>query len=62
MGHPVSDTAYFVFANGLRGYRHFFNRLEFEVTILAHEGNDTWVEPAIFAIKDCLESDTIPDA
>ena len=62
MGHPVSDTAYFVFANGLRGYRLFFNRLEFEVTILAHEGSDTWVEPAIFAIKDCLESDTIPDA
>ena len=59
-GFDVSDTAYFVFANGLKGGRVFDGRLEFEVQIISHEGDDSWVEPTIFEIKKCLDSDEIP--
>ncbi len=60
-GFNVSDTAYFVYANGLKGERVFDAKIEFEVQIIAHEGDDSWVEPTIFAMKKCLDSDTIPD-
>ena len=59
-GFDVSDTAYFVFANGLKGGRVFDGRLEFAVQIISHEGDDSWVEPTIFEIKKCLDSDEIP--
>jgi hypothetical protein len=44
----------------LKGARVFDGRLEFEVQIISHEGDDSWVEPAIFEIKKCLDSDEIP--
>ena len=61
-GFDVSNTAYFVYANGLKGDRVFDAKIEFAVEIITHEGDDSWVEPTIFAMKKCLESDKIPDA
>jgi len=61
-GFAVSNIAYFVYANGLKGERTFDGKLEFELKIIPHQGDTTWVEPTIFAIKQCLESDTIPEA
>jgi len=58
----VSDVAYFVYANGLKGERTFDGKIEFELQILSHEGNDSWVEPTIFAMKECLDSKEIPEA
>jgi len=60
-GFDVSNTAYFVYANGLKGERVFDAKIEFEVQIIAHEGDDSWVEPAIFAMKECLDNDRIPE-
>lgn len=61
MGFKVSDTAYFVYANGLKDYGKTFNdRLEFKTTILPYKGDDSWVEEKIIAIKECLDSDDIP--
>jgi len=57
----VSDIAYFVYANGLKGERVFDGKLEFEVQIITHKGDASWVEPTIFSMKKCLESDQIPD-
>ncbi len=59
-GFPVADLAYFIYANGLKGERIFDGKLEFEVEIISHEGDDSWVEPTIFAIKKCLEAEKIP--
>jgi len=59
-GFKVSDTAYFVYANGLKGDRIFDAKIEFEVQILTYKGNDSWIEPTIFKMKECLESDKIP--
>lgn len=60
-GFDVSDTAYFVYANGLKGDRVFDAKIEFAVEIITHEGDDSWVEPTIFEIKKCLDDNTIPN-
>ena len=35
--------------------------LEFRVKTLHYEGNDSWVEPTIFEIKETIEKDIKPD-
>jgi RecB family exonuclease len=60
-GFDVSDTGYFVYANAGRNRPKFDGRLEFELTILAHKGNDAWVEPTLYKIKECLDSDKPPE-
>ena len=60
LGFPVSPVGYFLFANASRNRPEFGGKLEFENTIIEYRGDTSWVEPAIFAIKDCLDSDEIP--
>ena len=60
MGFKVSKTGYFVFANAGKNSPKFDGRLDFEVSILKHEADDSWVESTIFDIKKCLDSDKIP--
>lgn len=61
-GFSVSDTGYFVYCNG-RTYNKVFNaRLEFDVTLIPHKGDDQWVEKTIFDIHKCLNSDEIPES
>lgn len=59
-GFKVSETGYFVFANGLRGDRIFDGRLEFDISILPYQGSTAWVEPALLEIKKCLDSSRLP--
>jgi RecB family exonuclease len=59
-GFRVSDTAYFLFANGLKTPRKFGSLLKFDEQIIAYEGNAGWVEPVIYDIKRCLDSETLP--
>ena len=61
MGFEVSSTGYFVYANGIKDRDVFDNRLEFDLTILTHVGDDTWVGPAILEIKNLLDSDELPE-
>ena len=50
-GFEVSDTGYFVYANGDKSKDAFNNRLEFKTIIIPYIGNDSWVEPKIVEIK-----------
>jgi hypothetical protein len=59
-GLPVSNTGYFVYCNGKTFKRMFNARLEFDVTVIPHVGNDEWVEPTIFDLKKLLDSDEMP--
>lgn len=59
-GFKVSDTGYFVYANGLRDKKAFDSRLEFEVILIPYKGNDSWVEPKILEAKQCLDSEDLP--
>jgi len=62
MGFKVNDTGYFVYANAAKNRPKFDARLEFELQIIPHKGDDSWVEPTIFEIKKCLDSDKIPNS
>lgn len=59
-GFLVSDIGYFVYANAVKNRPRFDARLEFEVEIIKYEGDDSWVEPTLFEIKKCLDSNQIP--
>ena len=56
----VSDTGYFVYANGQKDRKAFDGKLEFEVIILSYKGNDTWVEKALADAHACLMAEMLP--
>lgn len=60
-GFQVSKTAYFVFANALKDRTTFDDELKFEKILIAYHGDTSWIEPTLFEIRKCLESDKIPD-
>lgn len=61
-GFTVSDTGYFVYANASKDKEAFDAKLEFEVTLIPHVGDTSWVEGTIRDIKACLSSSAIPEA
>jgi CRISPR/Cas system-associated exonuclease Cas4 (RecB family) len=56
-GFDVSNTGYFVYANGRLDMDGFDNRVEFRTKVISYTGSDDWVEPAVKSIKECLEGD-----
>jgi CRISPR/Cas system-associated exonuclease Cas4 (RecB family) len=60
-GFKVSDTGYFVYANAGKDKKAFDGVLEFEVTLVPYKGDDSWIEKALLDIKQCLDSDAIPE-
>ena len=59
-GFTVSNTGYFVYCNGDAGREGFSDTLNFKISLLPYEGNDTWVDTTLHAIKNCLSSDVLP--
>lgn len=59
-GFAVSDTGYFVYANARLDVDGFGDRLEFRTRLIPYTGRDDWVEPALAAMKSCLEGDMPP--
>lgn len=59
-GFDVSDVAYIVYANASKNRPKFDGILEFELTLHKHLGDTSWIEPAVFEIKKCLDSPEIP--
>ena len=57
----VSDTGYFVYANGSSEPDMFDNTLTFETTLVPCEGDTAWIEPTLLLIKECIESQAIPN-
>lgn len=56
----VSDIAYFVYCNGKTDKEAFDGKLEFDIKIIPHKGDDSWVEKAIERVYKCLSSEEIP--
>ena len=56
----VSDTGYFVYANGEKDKEAFDGKLEFKVEVIPHKGSDKWVEGAIVDAHKCLIGE-LPD-
>jgi len=60
-GLKVSDTGYFVYCTGKLDREAFDKRIEFEVNLIPYEGSDDWVEGVLVLIKECLESNKVPE-
>ena len=60
-GLKVSNTGYFVYCTGIMDREAFDKRIDFDVNLIAYEGNDSWVEKTLFKIKECLDSNIIPE-
>jgi CRISPR/Cas system-associated exonuclease Cas4 (RecB family) len=61
-GYQVSNTGYFVYCNGQTDREAFDGKLEFDVTLIAYTGDDSWVAQTIKEIHKCLNSEKIPPA
>lgn len=61
-GFQVSNTGYFIYCNGDDSKESFGGKLEFSIGVLPYIGDDSWIEPTLFKIKECLKSDAIPSA
>lgn len=62
MGFTVNETGYFVYANATKDRESFDARLEFEMQIISHVGDTSWVEPTVVKMKECLDSEAMPEA
>jgi hypothetical protein len=60
LGFPVSDTGYFIFANAQKNLPKFDGKLEFEMTVLSHKGDASWVENTLISIRKALVNNDIP--
>lgn len=61
-GFSVSDTGYFVYANGDASAQAFHNQVQFRTHIFSYKGDDSWIEPVLQKIKTTLESVDMPPA
>ena len=62
LGFPVSETGYFVYANAKKNLPKFDGKLEFEMTILTHKGDDSWVGKTLMEMRKTLVGNEIPSA
>ena len=58
----VSNTGYILYCTGIYNQPVFDKKLEFDVHLIEHTGDDAWVEPIIVGIKKCLDTNEIPSA
>lgn len=56
-GFKVNNTGYFVYCNGRLDLDGFNNRVEFRTKIIPYNGDDSWVEPTLEKMKDCMEGE-----
>ena len=61
-GFKVAKTGFFVYCNGDAGKELFGGKLEFNISLLPYEGDDSWIEETLTSIKACLMQDKIPGA
>lgn len=65
-GFKVSSIGYFLYVNGSKLGNFYENGTEgvmhFDTTLIAHNGDDTWVEDAVENAITCLQSDEMPNS
>lgn len=61
-GFKVHRLGYFVYCNGLTNRDAFNKRLDFDISILPYEIDDSWVTAAIKDAHACLNSEATPAA
>ena len=61
-GFSVSSDCYIVYANANKDKQEFNDVLDFEVTLLRHEGDISWIDGVLKDVYKLLNSDNIPDS
>jgi hypothetical protein len=61
-GFEVSDTAYFVYANGNSDATGFDGVLEFETIIIPYKGKTDWIPKTLKRLHACLMAEETPAA
>ncbi len=56
-GFSVSNTGYFVYCNGKADREAFDAKLDFDIDLLPYTGDSSWVEKALFDMKECLDGE-----
>lgn len=56
----VSNTGYFVYANGIKDRDAFDAKLEFDIKIIPYTGSDSWVDKTINQVHECLNDERTP--
>ena len=59
-GFAVARRGWFVYCNGRRDLPGFGQRLEFTIKLLPYDGDDSWIEGTLAAIRRTLSADTPP--
>lgn len=59
-GFKVSDTGYFVYANGRMDLDAFNDKLEFTTKVIPYTGEDSWIDGTIQKMKQCMDSEQMP--
>jgi hypothetical protein len=59
-GFKVSPIGYFVYCNGDADKEAFDGKLEFDIKLIAYEGDDFWIEDVVVALGKCLRSEKLP--
>jgi len=59
-GFVVSQTGYFVYCNGKTDREAFDAKLEFDIDVIAYNGDDSWIAKSLADLKKCLLLDTPP--
>ncbi len=59
-GLTVSNRAWFVYANGIKGDASFNDQLDFKTKIIPYDGDINWIEPTLDKLISCLSSDIPP--
>lgn len=59
-GFKVSPIGYFVYCNGIANRKAFNARLEFDISVLPYQIDDSWVPLTIPEIKQCLTAPLPP--
>jgi hypothetical protein len=59
-GFPVARRGWFVYCNGRRDAAAFGSRLEFTIRLIPYDGNDSWVEDTLHAIRETLAAGDPP--
>lgn len=58
----VSDKAYWVYCTDNPNEESFDVRINFDIHVIEHDGNDDWVEPTVLELKQTLNADVAPEA
>lgn len=61
-GFKVSPIGYFVYANASQdsSINAFDAKLDFDINLIAYEGDDSWIPEKLVEMRDVLSSDKIP--